>query len=85
MILLINVNNERNHIIIFRLPLSLIFLTVLVSSMFLMILIIRWDHSSWAAPSGLILMGGTGSKRTTEKILEDGTSSYSFELKYDTL
>ena len=81
MILLININNERNHIIIFRLPLSLIFLTALVSSM---ILIIRYYHCSWAAPSGLFLLGGAVSKRTTEKILENGTSSSSFELKYDT-
>jgi len=43
----------------------------------------RYHHSSWASPSGLILLGGRGSKRTTEKIQEDGTSSYSFELKYD--
>merc|ERR1712183_86395 len=43
----------------------------------------RYRHSSWASPSGLILLGGRGSKRTTEKIEEDGTSSYSFELKYD--
>merc|ERR1711902_458916 len=43
----------------------------------------RYHHSSWASPSGLILMGGRGSKRTTEKIEADGTSTYSFELKYD--
>merc|ERR1711953_992287 len=43
----------------------------------------RYHHSSWASPSGLILLGGRGSKRTTEKIQEDGSSSYSFELKYD--
>jgi len=44
----------------------------------------REDHSSWAAPGGLILMGGLGSSRTTEKIQEDGTSAYSFDLKYRT-
>jgi len=44
----------------------------------------RWWHSSWASPSGLILMGGGKSKNTTEKINEDGTSSYSFPLEYNT-
>ena len=44
----------------------------------------RFRHSSWASPSGMILLGGIFSKRTTEKIGEDGTSSYSFELKYNT-
>ena len=29
-------------------------------------------------------MGGGGSLQTTEKINEDGTSNYSFPLKYDT-
>ena len=45
---------------------------------------IRIRHSSWASPSGLILLGGTDSKKTSEKIQEDGTSSFSFELKYRT-
>ena len=44
----------------------------------------RFRHSSWASPSGMILLGGLFSRRTTEKIGEDGTSSYSFELKYNT-
>merc|ERR1711994_1183795 len=44
----------------------------------------REDHSSWASPGGLILMGGDYSSRTTEKIQEDGTSTYSFDLKYAT-
>ena len=50
------------------------------------ILIIRRYHSSWASPGGLILMGGYGSssERTTEKIQEDETSTYSFDLKYST-
>ena len=52
------------------------------SSMLIIIIIIRDAHSSWASPSGLLLMGGYET-RTTEKIQEDGTSSYSFDLKYD--
>ena len=50
----------------------------------LMIIIIRSGHSSWDSPSGLILLGGGDSPRTTEKIQQDGGSSYSFELKYST-
>merc|ERR1711953_1416688 len=42
----------------------------------------RRDHTSWASPSGIVLMGGGGS--TTEKIQEDGTSTYSFDLRYTT-
>merc|ERR1719219_2121889 len=41
-------------------------------------------HSSWDSPAGVILMGGEGSRTTTEKILQDGTSSASFDLKYRT-
>ena len=52
--------------------------------MFLIILIIRYQQSNWAVPSGLILLGGGEGSWTTEKIQEDGTSSYSFPLKYDT-
>jgi len=44
----------------------------------------RYDHSSWASPSGLILLGGGGSIRTSEKIGEDGTSRNSFKLNYTT-
>merc|ERR1712110_353519 len=44
----------------------------------------RSQHSSWDSPAGVILMGGYGSSgRTTEKILQDGTSTASFDLKYD--
>ena len=63
---------------------SLICLTVLVSSVLVITLIIRWDHSSWASPSGVILLGSGydyGGK-TTEKIQEDGTSTASFDLEY---
>ena len=45
---------------------------------------VRYIYSSWASPSGMILLGGLFSRRTTEKIGEDGTSTYSFELKYNT-
>ena len=48
-------------------------------------LIIRRVHSSWDSPAGVVLMGGKNSLRTTEKIQQDGTSSYSFDLKYSTL
>merc|ERR1711953_1070640 len=46
----------------------------------------RYGHVSWASPSGTILIGGdgSGSYRTSEKIDESGTSSYSFDLEYDT-
>ena len=63
----------------------MIFLTVLVSSVLVIIIIIRNSHCSWDSPSGLILLGGDdGSERTSEKIEEDGTSSERFELKYET-
>ena len=75
-----NRNNERNSYIKTAIVPD-ISLTLLV---FLIILIIRYDHCSWASPSGLVLLGGDSSPRTTEKIQEDGTSSYSFTLKYDT-
>jgi len=44
----------------------------------------RKYHSSWASPSGLILLGGDSSPRTSEKIGEDGTSRNSFNLNYTT-
>ena len=70
----------------FRLTFSLIFPTNIVRSIFIIILIIRSYHVSWASPSGTILMGGgaSGSRWTSEKIDESGTSSYSFSLKYNT-
>merc|ERR1712232_453015 len=42
----------------------------------------RHWHSSWASPSGVILLGGDGSLRTSERIQDDGTSTDSFSLKY---
>jgi len=46
----------------------------------------RTKQSSWDSPAGVILMGSgsSSSKRTTEKILQDGTSTASFYLKYNT-
>merc|ERR1712066_317884 len=44
----------------------------------------RWYHSSWASPSGVILLGGgSNSGRTSERIQEDGTSVSGFPLEYD--
>ena len=68
-----------------RLALARIFHTVLVSSVLIIILIIRFEHASWASPSGLMLLGGQYSSTRTEKIQEDGTSTNSFELKYSTV
>ena len=62
----------------------MIFPTNIVRSMFIIILIIRRNHVSWASPKGTILMGGDYSLRTSEKIDESGTSSYSFDLEYNT-
>merc|ERR1711973_445306 len=42
----------------------------------------RWGHSSWASPSGVILLGGGWSPRTSERIQEDGTSVSGFPLEY---
>ena len=45
--------------------------------------ITRFGHSSWASPSGrIILMGGGESGLTTEEIQEDTTSLESFPLQY---
>jgi len=45
----------------------------------------RYRHSSWDSPAGVILMGGGGSaSKTTEKFLQDETSTASFDLKYST-
>ena len=59
-------------------------MSVIDNSMLIIMFIIRRNHCSWASPSGTILMGGAYSRKTSEKIQEDGTSSYSFDLKYDT-
>ena len=59
------------------------FVTVLLSSKLIIILIIRSRHSSWNSPSGLLVMGGLSSEKTTEKIEQNGTSTYSFQLQND--
>merc|ERR1711874_279780 len=43
----------------------------------------RYYHSSWASPSGVILLGGENSTRNSERIQDDGTSTDSFSLGYD--
>ena len=48
----------------------------------IMIIIIRLWHSSWASPSGVILLGGGWSHGTSERIQDDGTSTGSFNLEY---
>ena len=48
----------------------------------IMITIIRHHHSSWASPSGVILLGGHVSPNTSERIQDDGTSTDSFSLEY---
>ena len=47
------------------------------------ILFIRGYHSSWASPSGVMLLGGRDSPTTSERILEDATSVSGFTLEYD--
>ena len=46
----------------------------------------RYHHSSWMSQHGVVLMGGStwDSQTTTEMLTEDGQSSPSFTLKYDT-
>ena len=48
----------------------------------IIILIIRVYPSSWASPSGVRLLGGWGSERTSERIQEDGSSVRGFTLEY---
>ena len=47
----------------------------------------RFNHLCWGLKSGeVILLGGTDSKRTTERVSADGSSSSpDFSLRYDTL
>ena len=50
------------------------------------VLNIRYSHSSWASPSGVMLLGGreyNGWSR--EKIEEDGTTTFGIALNYETL
>ena len=45
----------------------------------------RANHVSWATASGVYLIGGGSSPRTSEKLKVDGSVQYSFDLKYDTI
>ena len=42
----------------------------------------RYDHVSWATASGVYLMGGSYSPRTSEKVKVDGSVEEGFVLKY---
>ena len=44
----------------------------------------RYGHVSWATASGVYLIGGGGSLRTSEKVKVDGSVEDSFGLKYNT-
>ena len=44
----------------------------------------RAAHSSWQVEDGIILLGGWGSRNTSEIAKTDGTTEESFNLKYDT-
>ena len=44
----------------------------------------RSGHVSWSTSSGVYLMGGWGSLRTSEKVKIDGSVEEGFVLKYDT-
>ena len=44
----------------------------------------RYGHVTWVAESGLYLMGGSNSPRTTEIINDGGSVMDGFPLKYDT-
>ena len=46
-------------------------------------ILLRGMHSSWASPSGTILMGGYDSPKTTEKLGTNGFTTDSFTLQYD--
>ena len=48
-------------------------------------LVDRWDHSSWVNPDGdILLIGGSDSPTTTSMVYQNGTTIWSFDLKYDT-
>ena len=44
----------------------------------------RRDHMSWVTASGVYLIGGEDSMRTSEKVKLDGSDEEGFVLKYDT-
>ena len=45
----------------------------------------RAGHSAWDSPQGIVLIGGTESRTTTEILLENGDTAPGFNLDYDTL
>ena len=45
----------------------------------------RFYHVSWTTASGVYLIGGNRSPRTSEIVKEDGTVEESFVLKYKTM
>ena len=45
----------------------------------------RWEHSAWDSPQGIVLIGGTESRTTTEILLENGDTAPGFNLDFDTL
>merc|ERR1712227_688024 len=45
---------------------------------------VRYHHSSWTSPMGIVLMGGGSSYTTTELLRDDGQSTEYFLLKYNT-
>ena len=51
--------------------------------MYLLNILLGSMHSSWASPSGTILMGGYDSPKTTEKLGTNGFTTDSFPLQYD--
>lgn len=44
----------------------------------------RAAHSTWQVADGIILLGGWGSRNTSEIANWDGTTEETFHLKYDT-
>ena len=44
----------------------------------------RYHHVSWATASGVYLIGGFKSPRTSERVKLDGSVEEGFSLKYDT-
>ena len=44
----------------------------------------RFAHSAWASPRGIMLLGGWGSKTSTEILMESGDTNPGFNLDYRT-
>ena len=45
----------------------------------------RWGHSSWGHSTGVLLVGGHHSPRTTELALNDGSTEQKFNLQADSM